>query len=133
MKVNPHIHLRPHGLANGRETIGVLLHPCQRVYNVDRPSDAGLKRGEALFDAGFGAGDVIAECLAVQPTVDPDLVARGATQQLIDRLTQPFAGNVPQRLLDPRQCTAQDRAAAVKLAAIDGLPMMLDPPRVFTD
>src|SRR5690606_4150783 len=51
----------------------------------------------------------------------------------IVRLAEPFAGDVPHSLFNAGQGAGQHRAAAIELAAKDGLPVMFDFARVLAD
>ena len=60
-------------------------------------------------------------------------IAHGAAEELMDRLAEVLAGDVPERLVDSRECRHHHRTTAVEGAAIEELPVVLDPERVTAD
>ena len=65
--------------------------------------------------------------------VDADAIAHRAAEQSVDGNTMMFAGNVPQCLVDARQCRHEHVATAEKGGAVDVLPVVLDAQRIFAD
>jgi hypothetical protein len=65
--------------------------------------------------------------------VDPDPVAGGAAEQLVDGCVEVLAGDVPQRLVHAGERGHEDRAAPEEGRAVDVLPVVLDAERVLAD
>ena len=91
-----------------------------------------LDGGEFLGSDVLGARTISA-AVAADPAIDPYLVTQRPTQQHMHRLVQHLALDVPQRLVDARQRAHVNGAAAVKAAAIQHRPVILDRPGVFAD
>ena len=92
-----------------------------------------LDGGEALGRDLLGALDDRLGPVAADPAIDPHLLAHRPAQQRMHRLVQHLALDVPQRLVDARQRAHMNGAAAIKAAAIQHRPMILDRRRVFAD
>ena len=88
-------------------------------------------------DAGFAqladGGDDITRTVAADPAVHLHLVAHPPAQQVVDRHAEGLALDVPQGLVDAGDGAHQDRAAAIKAAAVHGLPQVVDAARVLAD
>ncbi len=61
------------------------------------------------------------------------LIAHPAAQQIIDGNPQRFALDIPQRDIDGRYGRRQNPLGREKAPAVEGLPHMLNAPRVLTD
>ena len=92
-----------------------------------------LDGGEALGRDFLRALDDIGRPVAADPAIDPHLLAHRPAQQRMHRLVQHLALDVPQRLVDAGQRAHVNGAAAIKAAAIQHRPMILDRRRVLAD
>ena len=75
----------------------------------------------------------VARMVAADPAIDLDAVAAFAAQQLIHRHAERLALDVPHGLLDARDRTGQDGAAAVEARAVHLLERILDVRRASYD
>ena len=97
--------------------------------------NAGLRphgRVAELQVAGDGRHRLL-DGRAVGVAVDQHRVARGATEQLIDRRIERLAADVPQRRIHGTDRRHGDGPAAPVGALIEVLPRVLDAPRVAAD
>ena len=81
----------------------------------------------------LGLRDHLSDRLARDVTVQPDLVAREASEQLVDRNAQLFALEVPERHVDPGEGRAGSDPAPVEAAAVTHLPDVFDPVCILPD
>jgi hypothetical protein len=110
---------------------GELGAGLERAHGV---RDRALEGGEFLFGReSRRALDIITRRGDVDPAVEPDAIAHGAAEQLVNRGLQVLAQNIPQCLIEARKCRANHRPGAVECAAKKVLPDMLDPARILPD
>jgi len=96
-----------------------------------------LERGEPLLDHRCGSAGVIVRrrhLIAPAVGVDPDAVAAGAAEQIVDRLATRLADDVPERLLDAGERRIElERAAPDREVLIGHLGDVLDLERIAPD
>jgi hypothetical protein len=68
--------------------------------------------------------------VATDPSIHPDAIPDRASEKLVHWDAQRLALDVPQRLVDAGDRTAQDRASAVEASLGEHLPVVLDAGRV---
>src|SRR5262245_31521557 len=88
---------------------------------------AGLERGEALLLA------LADQLWRARVRVDADALPRWAAQEFVNRDSEQFTLDVPERLINPGERARQNRPAAIEGVAIDRLPVMRNCARVFAD
>ncbi len=130
MEIDADIDVLASRLAERGERIGGLLDLAWRGHDAQprRVQHARLEGGEAFLLPLFNGVRA-----AAHVGIDPHAVARRAAEQLVDRHAQRLALDVPQGLLDAAQGAGEDRSAAIKGMAIDGLPMVHHLPRILAD
>src|SRR5207249_4504304 len=104
----------------------VLFRSTKEGARFHRVLDAGLERGETLRLPLFEHLRVVADV-----GIDADLVARRSAEQFVNRHTEEFAFDVPERLLDAAEHTGEDRPASIESVTVNRLPVMDDIARVF--
>ena len=122
VEIHGDIDVRTDKFAEFAQFLTGVLHFGRRLDIARRAafSRAGLEGRESLRD---GLPDVLG-IVAAGMGVDANLVPRRAAEQLIHRHAEPFALDVPQRLVDAAQRRGQDRPAAVERVPVNRLPVV---------
>ena len=106
---------------------------CRRVDSAEFGGGVHLQcREPGVHLLARGLGDA-RRAVAADPLIDTDSVADRAAEQFVHRRVERFTSDIPQCLVDTRDCTHQDRPAAVEAAAIQSLPVIFDRHRVLTE
>src|SRR6185503_801586 len=101
-----------------------------------RPEGVPLQRGRPARDGGpRRLGDTLDRRRVVEPAIGvvADTVVRRAAEQLVDRDAERLALDVPERLVQPGDRRAEDRATAPEGCLVHLKPVALDPRRVLPD
>jgi hypothetical protein len=108
-------------------------HLRLRLEEAEGPGGVHLDRREPRLHLRERVLGRLHGIVAADPSVDPHAVAHVPAEQRVHRDAAGLAGDVPQRLVDPRDGAREDRPASVEAALRQRLPQVLDPQRVRPD
>src|SRR5271155_3618166 len=133
MKIDGNAKVRPECLTHGTDSRQHGVELAVTVQILKFRGAVNLNRREATTGDFPGGGNGLARAITADPGIDPDAVPHLPAEQLMDRLVECLALDVPECLVDACDSAHVHGAAAIEPSTIHDRPMILDEERVLSE